>query len=191
MTSSCIWFVYYLRWVFRQWFFDPINSFLPCKQRVSTFGFNHRITPPVWGSYESLSTVMNEWLPPIADLSSFTTNFNLAIIKALTLVWESFSIARLNSCIILVSDGGTKTVDIMMFWIVPWVRNYMKQNPWNRCLCTMCFYCRPIPPPMEYNFRRACQALGAPIYTGSYSDMAATLLSKANERVFNRQFCQC
>ena len=87
MRSRCLWFVYYLRWVFKTYFFDPVNAFLPCQQRVSTFGYNHRIVPPAWGSYESLQTSMSIWFPPIPDVNSRTTDFNLAILKALTLVW--------------------------------------------------------------------------------------------------------
>ena len=47
---------------------------------------------------------------------------------------------HLNNCLILISDGG----NIPLVWwnaiLYNWIQNFVKNYPWNRCTCSMCYY---------------------------------------------------
>ena len=78
--------------------------------------------------------------PPFA-FDDPATNYDAAIIKAISLIMASLGQpGHLNNCLILISDGGGSPLLGIIVIFYGWIQNFVKNYPWNRCTCSMCYY---------------------------------------------------
>ena len=136
---------------------------------------------------------MDTFQPPTFAPLIPSTNYNMAVLKAGFMVLMSLlsPIGHVNSCLLLVSDGGTLPLSNNFAAFFKTVKNIAKQNPWNRCICVKCFYVgNGLPHPL---FVQSCNLIEAemPIYVGNPWFVGMSLVSESLAKVFNEKNCSC
>lgn len=157
MSPDHIWKVIAMRWFWHMFFFNPANLYLPCPQKKTTFGFDSAIT-----EYEEFSMSPSPWVPWILFPPDPVTDYNVAIMKAITILLASTSYLDLNNCLILISDGENTSLFWFVAWIFEAVVEWMKEDPRNRCTCVRCYYVGTSPFGLT-QFTTVCSNLNAPI----------------------------
>ena len=191
MNFLPLWKVYLMRFLWKVLFFDPINTYFPCKQKITTYGFNSAISSG-WSGYEDLSTSMWIWYPTPWAPGNPTTNYNLAIIRAIMAILSSLNPVHghMNNCLLLFSDGGNIGLMWWMAFLYKFVVNWVKNNPWNRCTCARCYYVGTSS--LGYSqFANVCNQINAPISNGNPWNMGIQLVNHSVSRIFNQGTCYC
>ena len=176
-----------MRWVWRTFFFNALNTIGICPQKVVTYGFNSQIDPSFWSQYEHYTMSMGIFQPPTWAPSDPATNYNFAVWKAGLLIMINWFSRPNHNCLILVSDGGPLINNSYSnFWIS--IRNIAAQSPWNRCFCAICFYVGN-GSGFGSSFHQTCQKLGATYYQGNAWNLGMTLVSQSAYKSFHQ--CHC
>ena len=184
--------VYCIRDLWKRLFFDRTNGDLPCKQKITTYGFNSIIRPgPLDIGYEEFSMTMNVFLPPWAP-SDTMTNYNLPISKAIMTIMASLLPihGHLNNCLLLFSDGGNPPIIAFTVTLYKFVRDWVKHHPLNRCTCVQCFYVGTSS--IGYSqFANTCKKIDAPTYNGNCYNMGMQLVNFSADKISKQGSCFC